>query len=137
MVPVPEDLVEDVDRFMKWIVKRDSKPSGAQEQALLDAGAGAYLAAAPPARRLLVTVAKAAAEKVPISLADTAAAVGLNLHEAMGIVGEANINFVQLKGGGAMVLPSPNPAPLPDGCPAWAHNVLTMHPDVAEMLLGL
>ena len=136
MVPVPEDLVDDVDRYMTWIVKRDSVPRG-QEQAMLDAGAGAYLAAAPPARRLLITVARAAAEGVSISVADTAAAVGLSLHEAMGIVGEANINFVQLKGGFAMVVPIPNPAPVPDGYPAWAHTLLTMQPDVAEMLLGL
>ena len=136
MVPVPEDLVEGVDRFMKWIVNRDSVPSG-QKQAMLDAGAGAYLAAAPPARRLLATVARAVAEKVPISLANAAAAVGLNLHEAMGMVGEANINFVQLKGGAAMVMPIPNPAAVPDGSPAWAHMMLAMNPDVAEMLLGL
>ena len=136
MVPVPEDLVEDVDRFMTWVVRRDSTPSG-EEHALLEAGAGAYLAAAPPARRLLAAVAKAAVDQIPISVADAAAAVGVSLHEAMGMVGEANINFVQLEGGGAMVLPIPNPAPTPEGCPAWAHNVLAMRADLAEVLLSL
>ena len=136
MVPVPEDLVEDVDRFMKWIVNRDSMPSG-EGDSLLAAGAGAYLAAGPSARLLLVTVARAAVDQTPISLAETAAAVGLNLHEAMGMVGEANTNYIQLEGRGAMVLPIPNPAPLPEGCPAWAHNVLAMRPDVAETLLSL
>ncbi len=136
MVPVPEDLVEDFDGFMKWIVKKDSESSG-KEQELLEAGVGAYLAAAPPARHFLATVARAAVDQVPISLADAAAEVGLGLHEAMGMVGEANINYVQLEGRGAMVFPAPNPVPIPEGCPAWAHNVMAMHPDVAEELLDL
>lgn len=136
MVPVPEDLVEDVERFVKRIVSRDSQPSAPKPERM-EAGAGAYHAASQPARRLLVAVATAMANQTPISLADAAADVGLGLHEAMGMVGEANTNYVQLEGGGAIVLPAPNPAPIPEGCPAWAHNVLVMHPDVAEMLLEL
>lgn len=137
MVPVPNDLVEDVDRFIRRLIRGDSQPSG-QDQVPLEAAAGVYLALGPSARRLLVTVAKATVDQVPISLADTAAAVGLNLHEAMGMVGEANVNYgLSCKGGGALVLPIPNPAPIAEGCPAWAHNLLAMREDVAAMLLDL
>lgn len=92
MVPVPEDLVEHVKRFVRTLGDPDAPP--------LSPGAVAEVvrSADEPTTRLLRVLARGVVDGEPLTVADAARRVGLSTREVIGTITELRQRIV-LAGG--------------------------------------
>jgi hypothetical protein len=100
MVPVPEELVEEVEFFLSWNVqapKIGQRSSDALKRLIPETN--------EVERELLVTVGEAILRGEQVLLADAAATVGCSEYEVLGMIVDLN-NRLQLRGGtGYMLMP--------------------------------
>ena len=85
MVPVPEELTTQVDQYLRWNVG-DLPPDFWPQDAIR----GFVDSLDEQARTLLLHVAVAAEQVVPVSVRATAEATGCSVREALGIMMELN-----------------------------------------------
>lgn len=84
MVPVPRDLVAEVERFLVWNVGRE--PAAWDRTAAAEFLAGLE----PEGRALLLLAAEAAVEERPLTCAEAARVLGLSPREIVGLGIELN-----------------------------------------------
>jgi hypothetical protein len=92
MVPVPEDLVDEVTTFTLTLAAKAALREWTDE-AVVDF----YEGADPPSRNLMVAAARAVAEGDELTEEEVAKAAGLGLREVVGIVRELGERGAKLK----------------------------------------
>lgn len=129
MVPVPEELEEEVQHLLRWKLswpKDDIEPVtfvAAFERALRELD--------EPSSRLLVSVARHAAENEPFTVGDAGRVLGCNAREIIGTVLELNA-AVHRMGGPPATLLTPEKA----GETSFFENrPFFMAPEVAQSVL--
>jgi hypothetical protein len=127
MVPVPDNLVTEVEQFMQMIAR---SPAGQTLEP--DAAAKLLNDLDEPARKLLLQVAKAADEFLPITMHDAAEAAGCSEHELLGRVVELN-NLIASRGGPHLTVIPWMAVQEEGGVPVWP---LRMTADVAQAFLA-
>lgn len=129
MVPVPEDLVEEVRDFMAWgMTTTTDEPENPDALAELYAGAG------PEARAILNIVAAESIAEVRPTLTDVAERTGLSTHAVIGVLTELNYRLQKLRGPFAVVLVRDDPRPMPEGRNPWEHRILHMTRQTAGLI---
>lgn len=129
MVPVPEDLVDEVQDFLAWGVKKpDNAPKNPTAVAEL------YAEAPPEARALLQSVAVESLNEARPTLLDVAEGIGLSSHAIVGMLTELNFRLRALEGPMAIAMLRDDPRPMPEGRNPWEHRILHMTPEVAQLI---
>lgn len=129
MVPVPEDLVAEVDQYLRW--NTVTSPLGALD---IDGALRILEAIDDLARRYLLVVAEAAVDVRILSVGDAAAESGCNELEAMGLMMQLN-TVAQRMGNLPLGLIQRETKAPPDGSDAEPTFTFNMRGDVATMVL--
>jgi hypothetical protein len=129
MVPVPEELVEEVQLFLRWQTDFAKPAAAVPEVALELAGVEALLAGLDEdARALLRLLARPEPGTVP-TIDGIAGALGRSPREVVGTVYEANVLLAEAGGLGAMITITP----LAEG--ATVHQRLLALPEPVAVLV--
>lgn len=130
MVPVPEDLVAEVDQYLRW--NTVTSPLGALD---IDGAHKILESIDDLARRYLIVIAQAAVDVRILPVEDAAAESGCNVLEAMGLM--MHLNYVAQRIGslplGLIAREVKAPPPGSDAEPTYTFN---MRGDVATMILN-
>jgi hypothetical protein len=107
MVPVPEEIVEEVQQFLRWQIDF-AKPAAALPEVSLDpAGMEALLAGLDAGARDLLRLLARPAPGTDPTIAGLAAALTRSPREVVGTVYEVNVLLADAGGLGAMITITP------------------------------
>lgn len=127
MVPVPEDLVEHVKRFVRTLGDPDAPPL------VPGAVAAAVRSADDQTQHILRVLAGGVIDGVPLTVADTARLVGVSTREVIGTITELRQRIV-LAGGPSEPFTFGPGGDDPTDLPAYT---LLMSADTAALVLGI
>lgn len=121
MVPVPEELVDDVRRYVDWNLSAPAaevdNPNALEE----------VIAATTGLMRVLVDrVAEVVLDGGAPSLPELAAEHSISTHEALGIMHDLNARLRSAGGPMALVLAQVDPTPKPEDRTDFDHRVFMM-----------
>ena len=132
MVPVPEELVADVKRYLQWNLLL---PSRANDNP--NAIAEVFEAATGPMRVIVHRVAEEILRNGPISLAGLAEELEISTHEVLGLCHDLNGRISGAGGPPVLVMPQPDPSERPEDRTEFDHRVLMMAAKHADTILNL
>ncbi|MFT5201558.1 MAG: hypothetical protein ACI9C1_000934 [Candidatus Aldehydirespiratoraceae bacterium] len=130
MVPVPEELVEEVKLFVQW--EAGKQPPLENPPLLKDLVASTD----QQAQAVLRYVAEASQDQIRPSLTEISTEFDLSIREIYGLVTQIN-NLSFRKGGPmAVVMIRPDGRAKPDDRDEFHHRVVMMADEIAELILG-
>jgi hypothetical protein len=132
MVPVPEEIVDEVRAFLAWDV-RGNADAPDNPEAIIEL----YESSGAVARTVLSTVATAALDGFRLPLPDVADTAGVNIHELIGLITDMNYHLREAGGPMAVIMMRPDHRPQPVGVTDWEHRVMHMADDVAKRIVAL
>ena len=130
MVPVPEELVADVESFLDRKIQRPDPPSFEQRSvaevvAMLDRSG----------RALLQIVAETALANEEVTITELAVSLGIHERAVVGLMVEVNHKFAVARAARMVMLPSEPPG-TPAGAQLWNERIVVMPDDLAQALLA-
>lgn len=130
MVPVPEELVEEVKDYLAWQVAAPTVTENPEAVAAVLANADDQL------RALIIATAEATADEIRPSLREVATQSGLSMREVIGSIVDVNARL-QVEGReGPLIMMRPDPRPRPDDIPEWEHRIIHMLKADADSVLA-
>lgn len=121
MVPVPEELVDEVRRYVDWNLSAPAaevdNPNALEE--VIEATTGHM-------RVLVDRVAELVLDGKAPSLPDISAELSISTHEALGLMHDLNTRLRTAGGPMALVLAQLDPEPKPDDRTDFDHRLLMM-----------
>lgn len=128
MVPVPEELVEEVKTYMTWKL---AAPKVVESPEALRT---VFDEADPELREFIRYVARITADEGNPTLVDTAEACGMNPREVIGSIGDLHTRLQAAGRGAILILPRLDPRERPDHISEWQHRVLHMGKADADLI---
>lgn len=130
MVPVPEELVDQVKAHMAW---RLAGPKVAENP---DAIRLVFDEGDPDLRNLILHVARATVEGETPTLLEVAAAIGMSTRQVVGCLSDLSVRLQAAGRATFFILARVDPRDRPDGVTDFDHRVLVMAEADAELVLG-
>jgi len=130
MVPVPEELVDQVKKYMTWKLNRPKVAANP------DAVRIVYDEIDTEMRRLVRYTAEVTDQGDTPTLTQVAEACDMNPREVVGSLTELSALLQASGRAEPLILPRVDVGPRPDGVTEWAHRVLEMTEADARLILG-
>jgi hypothetical protein len=132
MVPVPEEIVDEVRAFLAWDVSGNTATPDNPEAIV-----GIYESSDAVVRAVLSTVAAASLDGFRPPLREVAETAGVNIHELIGVLADMNHRLRDAGGPMAAIMMRPDHRPRPDGVTEWEHRVMHMPDPLAKLVVDL
>lgn len=130
MVPVPEELVDQVTAYMAW------KLSGPKIAENPDAVRLVFDQTDPDLRNLILHVAQATVDGGTPTLLEVSAAIDMPPRQIIGSLSELAVRLQAAGRANFFLLARADPRERPDGVEEWEHRVLVMADADAELVVG-
>jgi len=141
MVPVPEEMAEQVFRFLEYRERVRGQPRTVRhasegEMNLDSPMSKIFLGLDPASRALLALVSQATMENEKVSVSEAARRIGLTEREALGTMLELNYIVTEEGGPPFAMLTEDAPEHSPD-LPVWDQRYFVTRAEIAEPVLAV
>ena len=131
MVPVPEELVDEVKDYLGWQLAVPQIVDNPDALKTVLAEADEVLTT------IVQTTAEATIDEIRPTLTEVSRSAGINMREIVGALADLNSRIRVAGRAAPLILVRPDPRPRPDEVLEWEHRIVHMLVVDAKAILGL